>query len=986
MNFIVFFLTFWNAIQEFFLTLWEIGKGPFVGGALLLIAGFIFRKTVLKFFNNSFGFLSDFRNRRFQLPKSLLAYKKSLDETTLDLNHSWKLEGQTLRELLVPVNVERRGETQRISLEEYIKTVYSQSSNARFVLLGDAGSGKSVAMGVIARKMLELERETPLFPILLTFSDIKNVRTDSDFIKVMVQNLERHQFEEGKRNQRAENYVSSNLYNGNIIVLLDGFDELEKTNRSEIAKFLTHFFQTHQEIPFVISSRIAVWKRRPNLFPNLSFQIIEMADLTPYEIRMFVSQWKFQGNKSSEQLAYIINNKIYLRQVAVNPLMLTIITFLYAQPKRILPDNRVEFYKECIQALFEKFDNTRQLNRANQFETIDKISILSHLAYTHIVNAKTTDEEISKKTAIDIITKMMEKLSRPVNKREQMLVEIVENAGLLVELPPSDYKFPHRTFMEYFAANYFFEENRHKELLSLYQEDNGKWEETLCLFCGLNTNTDISDEILRQLEDNFINTVPEPNAFVFKALVESTRINPNVAKEVLSIADSYLSKTLNQDVLENLGYIAVNSNWEHAKQAENVLMKLLDKDLNDDDFQKVVMALVHIKNPKIQEVILRHSERINLTEFLTKLGRDVGDYARKLLESLPAVRYEEILEGIREADNLNLLFELMVSSNKEELQQHAAYQLCLSSKTEGFFKWIDEQSLENLRLETKEIVEKRYKDWKWTRPKPMTKTGQFAIFVMCYLAGEFAVERKFLNNRRKIHNWVAYLINDNTQRDSYNFLSELTEAKISVKASKLIWEREAFLNNVVFTFFVSTLNFVLIFIGAYYSFMPIVLYLIINLVGLIIVVSIFLYKNREVYFQDTTTIFDSLNYYSMMSLVLIQIGLPFALFFIVDIEYKDIKYVKYVDFGYVIVYMKNIIRYTKLVLFLVFFFSLTLSCFVVVYFPFYLCIAYLIVNLLYFYSVYSEYYQDKISSMFCRNEKLNIFLRNEKLFNFMQGE
>ncbi len=79
-----------------------------------------------------------------------------------------------------------------------------------------------------------------------------------------------------------------------------------------------------------------------------------MAEFTPLEIRMFVSQWDFVGKKSGEQLAGLIAEKVYLKTIAVNPLMLTIITFLYAQPKRILPDNRVKFYKECIEALIEK--------------------------------------------------------------------------------------------------------------------------------------------------------------------------------------------------------------------------------------------------------------------------------------------------------------------------------------------------------------------------------------------------------------------------------------------------------------------------------------------------------------------------------------------------------------------------------------------------------------------------------------------------------
>ena len=281
----------WNSIIEFCSPFWEDMKGPFLGASTLALILY-FKNKLLNFMGRLSNLLSSIRNRRFVLPKSLENYKTSLDEETLRLNHSWKLEGQTLKDLLVPVNVEERGKTNRLPLEQHLKSKYEQWKNARFVLLGDAGSGKSVAMGVIARSIWNIELSSPLVPVLLTFSDIKMVQTKEELEKVITQSLERHQFEEGKQTNQAEKFIQENLYQGNVLLLLDGFDELEKSNR---------FFQTYPQIPFVLSSRIAVWKQIPNPFPSLSFETIEMADLTPYEIRLFVHQWQFAGNKSGQK-------------------------------------------------------------------------------------------------------------------------------------------------------------------------------------------------------------------------------------------------------------------------------------------------------------------------------------------------------------------------------------------------------------------------------------------------------------------------------------------------------------------------------------------------------------------------------------------------------------------------------------------------------------------------------------------------------------
>ena len=400
--------------------------------------------------------------------------------------------------------------------------------------------------------------------------------------------------------------------------------------------------------------------------------------------------------------------------------------------------------------------------------------------------------------ALNTIEEIMQKLSRPIEKREQMLEEIVSNAALLVELPPEGYKFPHRTFMEYFAANYFFEENKYQELLHLYQEDNGKWEETLSLFCGLNTNLSIADTILHQLKQNFIDSKdePTPSTFVFKALVESARINPDLAKEILELAQNYLQQKLNKDILENLGYIAVNGNWAHSKRAENILLELLKKDLNNEDFQQIVMALVHIKNPKIQSIIIQHSEKINLTAFLTKLGKDAVELAQKLLETLPSDKYEPVLSGLREAGNLDFLFDLVVKSRKTQLREQAAWQLCLSSKPKSFFDWLDAKTLDGLDEKTKKIVLQKYEYWGWKKSYLNSEGGKKSIFLICYLASqnslanehlEFANMHKEINfdflAKNQISDWVLFLISSFKVEQGYDF-SETNLLRSNVIATK----------------------------------------------------------------------------------------------------------------------------------------------------------------------------------------------------------
>ena len=90
--------------------------------------------------------------------------------------------------------------------------------------------------------MVEQREYSTLLPVLLTFSEIKTVTTPEELEKIIVRSLEKHQFEQGKRNNKAEAFVKENLYKGNMLLLLDGFDELDKNTRFEISRFLNQFF------------------------------------------------------------------------------------------------------------------------------------------------------------------------------------------------------------------------------------------------------------------------------------------------------------------------------------------------------------------------------------------------------------------------------------------------------------------------------------------------------------------------------------------------------------------------------------------------------------------------------------------------------------------------------------------------------------------------------------------------------------------------
>jgi len=133
-------------------------------------------------------------------PKRLQHYLESLAKRTLQINHPWMKEGQSLGDILVPVNV--MVGSNRLDLHQYITNLFGAENSVRALLLGSPGSGKSIAMGDIARFVPKLKR--PITPIMVTFTDIKGAETREDIERVATNKLQRDQFTDSRPDAHAQ--------------------------------------------------------------------------------------------------------------------------------------------------------------------------------------------------------------------------------------------------------------------------------------------------------------------------------------------------------------------------------------------------------------------------------------------------------------------------------------------------------------------------------------------------------------------------------------------------------------------------------------------------------------------------------------------------------------------------------------------------------------------------------------------------------------
>jgi hypothetical protein len=780
-------------VWKFILDKFEEGKADFWGAvysAVIIAIGVFVLSKLYK--GTLFGFNFLHRNVVY-IPRALQAYKKSLDEATLTIRHSWKLDDQDFEKLIVPVHFKYSEENSRIELGVFVQQCFGMASFPRLILKGEPGSGKSVAMGSIARKVWLIQRNPVLVPVLMTFSEVKNVRKLEDMEGLIAQVLQRNQFEKGKRTKRTIHYVNKALYSGQMLLLIDGFDELEKNTRQEVAIFLEDFFKTYPQIPFVMSCRTAVWKDSRGAFAELCAAEISMMRFNNNDIKQFLRAWNFQGHKSSEQLSELIRTKSYLQTIAENPLMLTIIAFLYAQPKRILPDNRVKFYQECVDALMEKFDNAKQIARANEFDTIHKNTILSHIAYKHIVGGDTTDGEIRKEMVLDSVKSVMEQLSRPPEKRQKMLDEIVQNTELLVELPPDHFKFPHRTFMEFFAANYFHEENKVDELVALYENDPRKWEETVALFCGINLQEGIALKCFHSAEGQFCRNklTGTPNTFVFRILVESAKVRPEWALRLLESAKIFLENNFDFQLVEYLGYIGANENFTYSNEASNILANKLYNGLNSKELTSLLVALSLNRNHNTNEVITKYIDAVDSDGLYELLKYDTHGMS-SILFKFNADKLKGFIATATHNSDIEILLKILKFSSNVEVKIQCAESLYHNAGNPSFYARLSE--FEDFILDNNEDKTYRlFREWSWKRYNIIiNESGKKKLSLIVHylvLGYRISQEAKFRRsglNQSKILKYHFYAaLNNEKLYDKYqNVLMNC-----SIKKMRIFWER-----------------------------------------------------------------------------------------------------------------------------------------------------------------------------------------------------
>ena len=704
------------------------------------------------------------RSRKAQLPSFLEAYRNRLNEDTFRIHHSWMKEGQTLEDILVPVIVTSSEEDGGIEeFENVWRKIFAPSEQGRpaprVVITGAPGSGKSVSMRVAARECWEFGHEDGLprlLPVLMTFADFR--RHDFDIRKSIAASLRsRGLVEEGDATglNLANRLTDELLLKGRILIHLDGLDELKLEDRKSAASRIVEFLRQNKQVPAIISCRSVPFQEFESLFATIQTSAIAMADFIPAAIKRFVTRWKFDPPKSHIELNRTLNDRAHLRELAKNPLMLTIICFLYSQRKYRLPDNRAQFYEVCTRALLEEWDQAKEAERSNLYERQHKEELLAQLAYDHM-NGPDPDRDIGELHAQRKFREWMVDLGLKRADNIKVLKEIMHNSGLLDPLPPNELRFPHQTFLEYFAAYHFYlQDKAHKEVLAHYSRDPRRWREVFLLYCGLATEGKAVSFLIQQvLKSGDVELAVE-------ALSNARKSAPETAEAVLQAARTQLQDNPSVILVEHLGHLAGNQVSAFADQAYQILYACLKSKRSQQEreiLQSLILALMRRPSQELVEFFVKNFQKLDLTRVLPAMGEDALILVSQLasLEDLSDKNKTQWIESLRVAQLPRLLYETLNQSENEDIRIRSAIALSRLSKQQSFWSMLEDPTLpEPKDAETAISLKNR---WTWPHPKPESERGKLILFALANLLAQGTRKGdSHQEYRKEIHNWILYL-------------------------------------------------------------------------------------------------------------------------------------------------------------------------------------------------------------------------------------
>ncbi|MBD2169537.1 NACHT domain-containing protein [Calothrix membranacea FACHB-236] len=639
--------------------------------AIVLFFVLIFKDTLTKWIGNFFEAVGNqIYSKLSGIPLlrgvALNRYREELKQKYEKLKISFRPDRPLkLKDIYVPLKFTGTGDNELIDAFQAI------TNHSRLIVKGSPGSGKTMLLRHIALcyadgRWSSLFNKFPYIPILLELHRLSSSE------KTIQEHLEDAFDRDGFPN--AKHFVSESLDKGRLLLLFDGLDEVNSDSRARVVNEIKNLLDKYLKCPVIITCRTAVYRDE---FHEVVERTLEVVEFNDQQIREFLISWKpdMPTDKSVDQLIQTLHDRPRIMALARNPLMLTIIAYLYADTNFVLPHSRAEFYRKATDILLEQWHQER-----NQFQARDKKLILQHLAlfFQDNANKQGQDRRSVDWRIVELeVKKILPDLNlQPETDTKQILQEIVERNGLLLAIDGGErYQFAHLTLQEFFAASQLL--NNANGLISRFKADPDAWRETLKLWCGIAGD---STSLIKE-----VRTVDPVVAF--ECLADVQKVDSTLANEIINSFKLWLGEEGKEDIV-NPAFASVAADERRRTDVFIFLKEMLENTSETDARRKASVNALSLTNlPNAAELLTQQYANLNNIEFRLILDQGLirmGDIAvteiEKIVKNNSINQVMDALVGIATPTALQALVNLLWDKEDNKALRAALLLACLIKK------------------------------------------------------------------------------------------------------------------------------------------------------------------------------------------------------------------------------------------------------------------------------------------------------------------
>lgn len=304
------------------------------------------------------------------------------------------------------------------------------------IITGTGGGGKSMFMRYLWLSFFE--NPNGKIPFFLELRQL-NFLTHTNMIDFIY-----HSILKSGSSISQENFIKS-LKNGEFVVFLDGFDEINHDQRSKIENMILALRENYPLVTIIVTSRP---DERFNGWHH--FDICKVSPLTKYQVVQLIKKANYIEEYKSLFLKQIDSlygsHKTFLETPLLAYMML--VTFSY---NKDIPQRMFQFYEQAFEALYTRHDLTKGGYKRQLYTGLERQKLIRLISFFCLKSYYDEEFEFTENEINGHIeaAKTIEGLDVVNDDFKRDLSEslcLIKKEGII-------YSFTHRSFQEYFAAN-----------------------------------------------------------------------------------------------------------------------------------------------------------------------------------------------------------------------------------------------------------------------------------------------------------------------------------------------------------------------------------------------------------------------------------------------------------------------------------------------------------------------------------------------------